>query len=71
MCLAFTGKIISIENNSDGTVYFNGIKKRVIMDLLPDAAVGDFVLVHAGFAIQKVDPNEEIDWIPLFEENNN
>ncbi|MBU1626292.1 HypC/HybG/HupF family hydrogenase formation chaperone [bacterium] len=63
MCLAFTGKIISIENNSNGVVMFNGITKEVILDLLPDAAIGDFVLVHAGFAIQKVEFDENTNWL--------
>lgn len=52
MCLAIPGKIIKI-NNQLATVDFNGIEKEINISLV-DAKKGDFVIVHAGFAIEKV-----------------
>lgn len=57
MCLAFPAKIISIKD-SLATVERSGIKRDASLMLLPDAKVGDFVLIHAGFAMQIVDEKE-------------
>lgn len=56
MCLAIPGKILSIYG-TNADVDFNGAKKQVSIALLKDVCVGDYVLVHAGFAIEKI--NEE------------
>ena len=53
MCLAIPGKIRKI-NNQLATVDFDGIQKEVNITLLSDAKIGDHVIVHAGFAIEKV-----------------
>ena len=58
MCLAFTGKIISIDDKAEGVVDFGQITKKVNLDLVPEVRIGQWVLVHAGFAIQKIDPDE-------------
>jgi hydrogenase expression/formation protein HypC len=62
MCLAVPGRILSIEGNDPilraGRVDFAGIVKRVNLSYVPDAQVGDFVLVHVGFAISQVDEAE-------------
>jgi hydrogenase expression/formation protein HypC len=63
MCLAIPGKIISITDNGDaltksGRVDFSGIVKEVNLAYVPDAVVGDYVIVHVGFALQKVDEEE-------------
>jgi len=57
MCLAIPGTIMKIEGQ-EATIDYGGTARRASLRLLPDAAVGDSVLVHAGFAIQKVDPAE-------------
>jgi hydrogenase expression/formation protein HypC len=58
MCLAVPGKILSVEDQ-DGTlmsvVDFGGIQKDVCLQYIPDAAVGQYVVVHVGFAIQRLD----------------
>lgn len=58
MCLAVPGKILSIEGR-DGTlmsvVDFGGITKDVCLQYIPDAEVGQYVVVHVGFAIQRLD----------------
>ncbi|MBQ7199116.1 MAG: HypC/HybG/HupF family hydrogenase formation chaperone [Selenomonadaceae bacterium] len=59
MCLAFPAKIISIKD-SLATVERSGVKRDASLMLLPDAKVGDFVLIHAGFAMQIVDEEESI-----------
>lgn len=57
MCLAFPAKVVSVEGNL-ATVEHSGVRRRASLMLLPEAKVGDFVLVHAGFAMQVVDARE-------------
>ena len=61
MCLAIPGKVIEFHEN-DGIrmskVDFGGITKEACLEYLPDVAIGDYVLVHVGFAISKVDAEE-------------
>ena len=54
MCLAIPCKITDIENDT-GTITFEGVTRRVSLLLLEDAKIGDYVIVHAGFAIHKID----------------
>ncbi len=62
MCLAVPGQIASIEANDpvlrSGRVNFGGIFKVVNLSCVPDAQIGDYVLVHAGMAISTVDESE-------------
>ena len=63
MCLAIPGKIKSIELQYDGRVRmakinFGGITKEASLEMLPSADIGDYVLVHVGVAISKVDEEE-------------
>ena len=65
MCLAVPGKIISIHDAESGSplektgrVNFSGIVKEVSLAYVPDAQVGDYVIVHVGFALSKVDEEE-------------
>ena len=62
MCLAVPGKILSIEGDDPllraGKVDFAGIQKRVNLSYVPEAKIGDYVLVHVGFAISTVDEAE-------------
>lgn len=63
MCLAVPGKIESIVDNPDpmlrgGKVDFGGVKKEICLAFVPEAAVGDYVIVHVGFALSKVDEAE-------------
>lgn len=57
MCLAFPAKIVEIKD-SLATVEKSGVKRDASLMLLPDAKVGDYVLIHAGFAMQIVDEKE-------------
>lgn len=62
MCLAVPGKILSIDATTPllrtGRVSFGGIVKEVNLACVPEAQVGDYVLVHVGFAISKLDEAE-------------
>jgi hydrogenase expression/formation protein HypC len=71
MCLAIPGKLIGIDEASQprmGTADFGGIQKLVCLELVPDARVGEYVIVHVGFAISKLDEEEAIRTLKLFEE---
>jgi len=67
MCLAVPGKITSLKN-SNAEVDFNGVKRAVSLDLVPEAKKNDYVLVHAGFAIQVLEPKEAEETLKLFAE---
>lgn len=63
MCLAIPGKIKSVELQYNGTVRmakisFGGITKEASLEMLPEAKVGDYVLIHVGVAISKVNEEE-------------
>ena len=57
MCLAIPGRLTAIEGG-EGKVDYGGISRRADLCLLPDAKIGDMVLVHAGFAIAALDAEE-------------
>ena len=57
MCLAVPGKIMSIDGTA-GVVDMNGVEVKVGLQLVPEAQVGDYVLLHAGFAIQVIEEEE-------------
>jgi len=60
MCLAIPGKVLSVEEGVGrlARVQFGGITRTASLDLVPEASVGDYVLVHVGFAISKIDEEE-------------
>lgn len=57
MCLAVPAKVVALKE-SMGTVELSGVRREVSMMFLPEAKLGDFVLVHAGFAMQIVDEKD-------------
>jgi hydrogenase expression/formation protein HypC len=61
MCLAIPGKIVAFHENQGvrmSKVDFGGITREACLEYVPDAKLGDYVLVHVGFAISKVDEAE-------------
>jgi hydrogenase expression/formation protein HypC len=61
MCLAVPGKVLTKENIGGvevGQVQFCGITRQVSLGFVPEAEVGDYVMVHVGFAISRVDAEE-------------
>ena len=68
MCLAIPSEIVEIREKM-ATVDVSGIRREVSLLLLPEeASVGDYVLVHAGFAIHKIDKEAAEETLKLFEE---
>jgi hydrogenase expression/formation protein HypC len=72
MCLAIPGQIQRIEADElrTGTVSFAGVTKEVCLALVPEASVGDYVIVHVGFAISKVDEQAAKESLSLIEQLN-
>jgi hydrogenase expression/formation protein HypC len=61
MCLAIPGQVVETYREHDvlmGKVQFGGISKRVCLEHVPDVAVDDYVLVHVGFALSRIDEAE-------------
>lgn len=61
MCLAVPGKILDMEERNGSRiarVQFGGITRQAYLDFVPEAAVGDYVIVHVGFAISRLDAEE-------------
>ena len=62
MCLAVPGRVLSIEGDDpmfrSGSVDFRGIRRTVNLAFIPEVQAGDFVLVHVGFAISRIDAEE-------------
>ncbi|MGF1664411.1 MAG: HypC/HybG/HupF family hydrogenase formation chaperone [Kineosporiaceae bacterium] len=70
MCLAVPGKVLEIEEREGtrmATVDFGGVRKDVCLEYLPDVVVGDYTIVHVGFAIQKLDEASALETLSLFE----
>ncbi len=67
MCLAVPGKLVELEG-ALARVDFGGVQRQIYMDLLPDAQLGDWVLAHAGFAIQQLDEQEARETLALLQE---
>ncbi|WP_372677066.1 HypC/HybG/HupF family hydrogenase formation chaperone [Desulfosarcina sp.] len=67
MCLAIPSKITHIENEM-ATIDVDGVRRSASLMLLEDSAVGDYVIVHAGFAIKKLDEESAMETIRLLKE---
>jgi len=67
MCLAIPAKIIKINDNM-GTIDMEGTQREVSLLLLEDAKIGDYVIVHAGFAIHKIDEAEAKESLKVLRE---
>ncbi len=67
MCLAVPMKVIKIKGEK-GIVEIGGIEREVGLQLLENVKIGDYVIVHAGFAIQHLDEKVAMETLSLFEE---
>ncbi|MBC7254544.1 MAG: HypC/HybG/HupF family hydrogenase formation chaperone [Chloroflexi bacterium] len=67
MCLAVPLRVVSIEG-ATAEVEMGGVTRRVSLVLVPETQVGDYVLVHTGFAISRLDEEEAEETLALFEE---
>ena len=69
MCLSIPSKIESIDENNIATVDTMGVKRKVSLDLIDEPVeVGDFVLIHVGFAMNKIDKERALDSLELYKE---
>ena len=72
MCLAVPGRVIEIDDKKEmlrmAKVDFAGVVKEVCLDWVPEIQLNDFVVVHAGFALNIVDENEAKETLRLFHE---
>lgn len=71
MCLAVPGKITKIYDKDDiqmGTIDFDGITKEICLAYVPDIKIGDYALVHVGFAMQKLDEKSALETLQMFRE---
>jgi hydrogenase expression/formation protein HypC len=70
MCLAVPGRVMSLEEK-DGTqmaeVDFGGVHKNVCLQYIPDVQIGEYVVVHVGFAIQRLDERSAMETLASFE----
>jgi hydrogenase expression/formation protein HypC len=70
MCLAVPGRIVSVaevDGTSMADVDFGGVRKNVCLQYVPDATIGDYVMVHVGFAIQRLDEESALQTLADFE----
>ncbi|MFG3125676.1 HypC/HybG/HupF family hydrogenase formation chaperone [Streptomyces sp. NPDC048201] len=71
MCLAVPGKVVAIDDGADpltGLIDFGGVQKQACLEYLPDVKVGEYVIVHVGFALQKLDEESARASLELFEQ---
>jgi len=73
MCLAVPGKVLSLEESAEGApkmarVDFAGVVKNICVEWLPDVQVGEYVIVHVGFALNKIDEKEALETLQLLRE---
>jgi hydrogenase expression/formation protein HypC len=66
MCLAIPARVVERLDGDEAMVDLGGVRKRVSLALVPEAAVGDYVIVHAGYAISQLDPEEAANTLALF-----
>ena len=67
MCLAIPSKIVKIENGV-GTIDVDGVQRTTSLLLVEDAVVGDYVIVHAGFALHKIDEVDAMESLRILKE---
>lgn len=71
MCLAIPARIEQLTATDSAIINLGGLRKEVSLALLDDIQVGDYVIVHAGYALQKLDEEEAARTLALFSELSN
>jgi hydrogenase expression/formation protein HypC len=69
MCLAVPGKVLAVWDKDDtrmATVDFGGIEKEVCLSFVPDLVVGEYAIVHVGFALQRLDEASALETLAVF-----
>ncbi len=67
MCLAVPAKVTTI-NGDEAVLDYGGVKRKANISMLSDVRVGDYVLVHVGYAISKMDEEEALETLKLWDE---
>jgi hydrogenase expression/formation protein HypC len=68
MCLAIPAQIVELRDGDNALVDLAGVKKEISLALVEGVAVGDYVIVHVGYALNKLDPEEAAKTLKLFAE---
>lgn len=68
MCLAIPARVVELLPNQRAIVDLGGVRKEVSIDLVDDAQVDDYVIIHVGYALGKIDPEEAQRTLDLFAE---
>ncbi len=66
MCLAIPARIIELLDGDDCVVELDGVRKRISLALVEDAKLGDYVIVHVGYALSRLDPEDAEETLALF-----
>jgi hydrogenase expression/formation protein HypC len=67
MCLAIPARVIELCANDSAIVDLSGVRKEISLALVDEVAVGDYVIVHVGYALSKLDPTEAEKTLALFD----
>ena len=70
MCLAIPVKVVAVGDDETAIVDLDGVRKEISLVLLTDVQVGDYVILHVGYALSKLDPEEAEKTLALFAEMN-
>lgn len=68
MCLAIPAQVVELRDGDNAVVDLAGVRKEISLSLVEGVAVGDYVIVHVGFALNKLDPEEAEQTLKLFAE---
>ena len=68
MCLAIPAQVVELRDGDNAVVDLAGVRKEISLSLVDDVAVGDYVIVHVGYALNKLDPEEAAKTLALFAE---
>ncbi len=68
MCLAIPAQVVELRDGDNALVDLAGVRKEISLSLVEDVAVGDYVIVHVGYALNKLDPEEAAKTLALFAE---
>ncbi len=68
MCLAIPALVVELRDNDNALVELAGVRKEISLALVEGVAVGDYVIVHVGYALNKLDPEEAAKTLRLFAE---
>ena len=68
MCLAIPAQVVELREGDNAVVDLAGVRKEISLSLVEDVHVGDYVIVHVGYALNKLDPDEAARTLALFAE---